>query len=149
MSVKINFDMDGTLVNLYGVEDWLKKLVAEDETPYIDAKPCIDLRVFAIMINRLKRNGYEIGVISWLSKKGSPDYNRRVTKAKLEWLQKHLPSVEWDSIEIVPYGTQKERFNMGGDILFDDEQKNREEWTGFAFNEKNIIEILRSLRKRG
>ena len=149
MSVKINFDMDGTLVNLYGVEDWLKKLVAEDETPYIDAKPCIDLRVFAIMINRLKRNGYEIGVISWLSKAGSPDYNRRVTKAKLEWLQKHLPSVEWDSIEIVPYGTQKERFNMGGDILFDDEQKNREEWTGFAFNEKNIIEILRSLRKRG
>ena len=149
MSVKINFDMDGTLVNLYGVEDWLKKLVAEDETPYIDAKPCIDLRVFAIMINRLKRNGYEIGVISWLSKAGSPDYNKRVTKAKLEWLQKHLPSVEWDSIEIVPYGTQKERFNMGGDILFDDEQKNREEWTGFAFNEKNIIEILRSLRKRG
>lgn len=149
MSVKINFDMDGTLVNLYGVEDWLKKLIAEDETPYIDAKPCIDLRVFAIMINRLKRNGYEIGVISWLSKAGSPDYNKRVTKAKLEWLQKHLPSVEWDSIEIVPYGTQKERFNMGGDILFDDEQKNREEWTGFAFNEKNIIEILRSLRKRG
>ena len=149
MSVKINFDMDGTLVNLYGVEDWLKKLVAEDETPYIDAKPCIDLRVFAIMINRLKRNGYEIGVISWLSKTGSPDYNKKVTKAKLEWLQKHLPSVEWDSIEIVPYGTQKERFNMGGDILFDDEQKNREEWTGFAFNEKNIIEILRSLRKRG
>lgn len=149
MSVKINFDMDGTLVNLYGVEDWLKKLVAEDETPYIDAKPCIDLRVFAIMINRLKRNGYEIGVISWLSKTGSSDYNKKVTKAKLEWLQKHLPSVEWDSIEIVPYGTQKERFNMGGDILFDDEQKNREEWTGFAFNEKNIIEILRSLRKRG
>ena len=149
MAVKINFDMDGTLVNLYGVEDWLKKLVAEDETPYIDAKPCIDLRVFAIMINRLKRNGYEIGVISWLSKAGSPDYNKRVTKAKLEWLQKHLPSVEWDSIEIVPYGTQKERFNMGSDILFDDEQKNREEWTGFAFNEKNIIEILRSLRKRG
>jgi 5'(3')-deoxyribonucleotidase len=101
------------------------------------------------MINRLKRNGYEIGVISWLSKKGSPEYNKKVTKAKLEWLQKHLPSVEWDSIEIVPYGTQKERFNMGGDILFDDEQKNREEWTGFAFNEKNIIEILRSLRKRG
>ena len=136
MSVKINFDMDGTLVNLYGVEDWLKKLVAEDETPYIDAKPCIDLRVFAIMINRLKRNGYEIGVISWLSKAGSPDYNKRVTKAKLEWLQKHLPSVEWDSIEIVPYGTQKERFNMGGDILFDDEQKNREEWTGFASMKK-------------
>ena len=149
MAVKINFDMDGTLVNLYGVEDWLKKLVAEDETPYIDAKPCIDLRIFAIMVNRLQRNGYEIGVISWLSKTGSPDYNKKVTEAKLEWLKKHLPSVEWDSIEIVPYGTQKEKFNMGGDILFDDEQKNREEWIGFAFNEKNIIEVLRSLRKRG
>lgn len=149
MSVKINFDMDGTLVNLYGVEDWLKKLTAEDETPYSDAKPCIDLRIFAIMINRLKRDGYKVGIISWLSKAGSPDYNNRVTKAKLEWLERHLPSVEWDSVEIVPYGTQKEQFNMGNDILFDDEQKNRQEWTGFAFNEKNIIEILRSLRKRG
>ena len=33
MNITINFDMDGTLANLYGVENWLEMLEAEDTTP--------------------------------------------------------------------------------------------------------------------
>jgi hypothetical protein len=43
----------------------------------------------------------------------------------------------------VPYGTPKQNFGTG--ILFDDEQKNRESWNGKAFDEKNIIKVLREL----
>ena len=40
----IYLDMDGTIADLYGVEDWLKKLRAEDSSPYEEAEPMCDLR---------------------------------------------------------------------------------------------------------
>jgi hypothetical protein len=30
MNITINFDMDGTIADLYGTENWLAKLIAED-----------------------------------------------------------------------------------------------------------------------
>ena len=30
MNITINFDMDGTIADLYGVENWLEKLIAEE-----------------------------------------------------------------------------------------------------------------------
>ena len=35
--MRICFDMDGTIANLYGVENWLAYLVAEDVKPYKEA----------------------------------------------------------------------------------------------------------------
>lgn len=35
----IFFDMDGTLADFYGVENWLEYLNAEDTLPYEVAKP--------------------------------------------------------------------------------------------------------------
>lgn len=75
-------------------------------------------------LNALQRKGYEIVIISWLSKCGSDDYNARVTEAKLNWLHKHLHSVAFDEINIVKYGTSKAQFaTSSSDILFDDEEK--------------------------
>ena len=34
---QIWFDMDGTLADLYGVENWLEKLRASDPSPYAEA----------------------------------------------------------------------------------------------------------------
>ena len=45
---RINFDMDGTIANLYGVENWLEMLMAEDETPYAIAKPLVNLSLLKI-----------------------------------------------------------------------------------------------------
>jgi 5'(3')-deoxyribonucleotidase len=87
-----------------------------------------------------------VGIISWLSKNSTPDYDAKVTEAKKNWLKTHLPSVEFDEINIVPYGTAKEKFaKTEKDILFDDEEKNRQNWTGEAFGVENILEILRGL----
>lgn len=87
------FDLDGTLGNLYAVEDWLPKIRHEDASPYLDAAPMLRLCTLARLLNALQRDGYEIGIISWLSKGGSEKYGDKVTAAKKEWLSKHLPSV--------------------------------------------------------
>ena len=76
--------MDGTFVNLYGVENWLDYLINEDITPYEIAKPLFNMSLFARLVNKLQREGWEIGIITWLSKNATNDYNMRVAKAKRE-----------------------------------------------------------------
>ena len=146
LNVTINFDMDGTIADLYGVPNWLEMLIAHDETPYAIAEPLLRLNLLARRLNTLQRNGYNIAIISWLSKSGNADYNEKVTNAKLEWLARHLPSVHWDNINIVEYGTPKENFcETPFDILFDDEERNRENWNGIAFDVDDIMGILKTL----
>lgn len=146
MNTTIYFDMDGTIANLYGVENWLDYLRNNDETPYTIAEPLVRLASLARVLNNLQRKGYKIGIISWLAKNSSTDYDEKVTKAKRAWLNKHLHSVTFDEINIVTYGTPKQRFaKTNNDILFDDEAKNRNDWTGKAFDVTNIIETLRGL----
>ena len=146
MNTTIYFDMDGTIANLYGVENWLDYLRNYDETPYTIAEPLVRLASLARVLNNLQRKGYKIGIISWLAKNSSTDYDEKVTKAKRAWLNKHLHSVRFDEINIVTYGTPKQRFaKTNNDILFDDEAKNRNDWTGKAFDVTNIIETLREL----
>ena len=140
---QIWFDMDGTIADLYGVENWLPKLRASDPSPYAEAKPLIRMASLARVLNRLQREGYEIGIISWLSKCGSAEYNEMVINAKREWLEIHLKSVRFDHIDIVAYGTPKEMGRNG--ILFDDEEPNRKNWKGQAYDVNAIIETLKAL----
>lgn len=145
-NITINFDMDGTIADLYGVENWLEYLIAEDTHPYANAKPLLHLASLARKLNALQREGYNLAVISWLSKSGTEEYNEAVTEVKMAWLRKHLPSVNWNEIHIVPYGTPKQDFcNNPLDILFDDEEHNRNNWTGRAYDVQNILEILREI----
>lgn len=146
MTKAIYFDMDGTLANLYGVENWLENLRAENPMPYEKAAPLLKLNQLAKILKKLQKKGYRLGIISWLSKNSSENYDNAVTKAKMKWLKSHLASVSFDEIKIVPYGTPKEKtvdFPKG--ILFDDEEKNRKNWIGQAFDETKILEILKAL----
>ena len=146
MSKAIYFDMDGTIADLYGVENWLPMLLNSDPTPYKVAKPLLSLSILARYLNRLQKEGYVIGIVSWLSKNSTKEYDLAVTTAKIEWLKSHLKSVNFNEIVIVPYGTPKSTVvkNSQG-ILFDDEERNRKEWCGEAHNVENIIEILKGL----
>lgn len=143
MEKKIYLDCDGTWIDLYGVKNWLDYLVAENTTPYEVAKPLVSLSLLARTIHELQRKGFKIGIISWTSKNSSREYEEAVRQAKMNWLKKHIPSVIWDEIHIVAYGTPKS--SCGNGILFDDEARNREEWNGIAYDEKNLIANLRSL----
>ena len=141
---KICFDMDGTIANLYAVENWLSMLRAYDPTPYAQAEPMLNMSAFARLLHKAQKLGYEIIIISWLSKEPTVDYDKAVAEAKMQWLQSHLPSVEWNEIIIVPHGTPKHELCSG--VLFDDEQHNREMWGENAFEPSEILEFLRGLQ---
>jgi hypothetical protein len=142
MNKIINFDLDGTIANLYGVEGWLNDLINSNPRPYIEAKPLVNMQVLARLLNKLRKRGYTINVISWLSKNSNAEYDRMVTDAKIKWLKTHLASVEFDNIYIVAYGTPKQTLANG--ILFDDEIGNRIAWNGIAYDVDNIIGILKT-----
>ena len=68
MEKKICFDLDGTLADLYAVDNWLNMLRAYDPTPYTQAEPMLNMSAFARLLHKAQRLGYEIVIISWLSK---------------------------------------------------------------------------------
>ena len=53
--LKINFDLDGTIANLYGVENWLNMLRAYDPTPYAQAVPMLIMSAFARLLHKAQR----------------------------------------------------------------------------------------------
>lgn len=143
---KIWLDMDGTIANLYAVDNWLEKLRAYDPSPYAEAEVMVNMSSLARILNRLRKTGYKICVISALSKESTPEYDEAVIEAKFNWLMKHLPSVEFEQIMFVPYAFDKSQVNSGDDILIDDEPRHLEAWGDTAINAFNILEALKALR---
>lgn len=141
----IYFDMDGTFVNLYGVENWLNYLINKSSRPYDIAMPLFNMNSFAKAIHKLQKNGYKVGIISWCAKNSNNEYDEMVINSKKKWLRKHLKSVEFDEIHILEYGTPKYTVANENDILFDDEENNRKTWCGTAYDVDNILNIMRSL----
>ena len=139
----INFDMDGTIADLYGVSGWLNDLINGDTRPYDIAKPLVNMSALARRLNALQRKGYIINIISWTSKSGTAEYNERVKVAKLNWLAKHLKSVKFNNVYIVPYGTPKHTISSG--ILFDDEEPNRTKWGVGAYDVQDILGGLKAV----
>lgn len=126
----IVFDMDGTIADLYSVENWLYKLRNEDPTPYAEARPLWDMEELNAVLDELRNAGHYINVVSWLSKNSTEAYKAKVRKAKREWLAEYMPT---DYCHLVQYGTPKARVikkyaDTTEAILIDDEAKNREAW---------------------
>lgn len=142
MTKIINFDMDGTLNQFYDVEGWLNDLINKNPRPYKIAKPAFNFSILARRLNILIKKGYKIRIISWLAKNSTEDFDNLVIKTKKDWLKKHLPSVKFDKIIIVSYGTPKETLSTG--YLFDDEENNRKNWGKNAYDVNNILEILKN-----
>lgn len=147
----IYFDMDGTIADFYGVPCWLDYLEKQDTFPYSKARPLINMNSLAKLIHALQQKGYKVGIISWLSKSGTQEFNERTKAVKKKWLNKHLKSVCFDEIHLLNYGTPKSSVVTATNaFLFDDEQRNRLEWESnnfIAFDVKEILKILKNLLK--
>ena len=144
------FDMDGTIVDFYSFPCWLDNLQMELVGPYLHADPLGNMRILARQLNKLKKMGYKLCIVSWGSKQASAAYLAEIETAKKKWLSIHLKSVQFDEICVVPYGTPKSTvcsFYDENAILFDDEARNREEWGENSFSEKEMLEILKILGK--
>lgn len=148
MNKVLVFDMDGTIANLYGVDNWLSMLRAFNPTPYAIAEPMYDMGKLVGLLNTLKKNGWRIAVTSWLSKESNPDYDAAVRIAKINWLDAF--SFPYDEIHLVKYGTTKANCTrkLGGyQVLVDDNKKVRDGWTLGATIDAttNIMDALESL----
>lgn len=148
MTKVLVFDMDGTIANLYGVENWLTDLRAYNPRPYEVATPMYDMDLLNLILDVLKAQGWTIAVTSWLSMDSTAEYDKAVRKAKREWLERY--NFPFDEIHLVKYGTTKANCtrHLGGyQILVDDNEKVRNGWNlGGTINaNENIIEKLMEL----
>ena len=148
MTKVLVFDMDGTIANLYGVENWLADLRAYNPRPYEVATPMYDMDLLNLLLDVLKAQGWTIAVTSWLSMESTAEYDKAVRKAKREWLERY--NFPFDEIHLVKYGTTKANCtrHLGGyQILVDDNEKVRNGWNlGGTINaNENIIEKLMEL----
>lgn len=149
MKRTIWFDMDGTIADLYSVENWLPKLRAEDASPYAEAEVMHNMSLLARYLNKLQTLGYQIGIITWLAKDATESYDEAVKMAKAEWLQLHLHSVTFNEVYMVSYGIPKTTFmNTDSDILFDDNEEIRNEWTGEPHEPFEIFSVLKELLRQ-
>ena len=148
MKKMIVFDMDGTIANLYGVENWLEYLQNEETFPYDEAEPLVNMEELKNILEELKKLGWQIAVTTWLAKNATKEYNKKVTYAKKNWLKKF--DFPYDEIHCVKYGTTKAnctRTKAEYQILIDDDSRVRNGWRlGKAIDaRKNFIEELKAL----
>ena len=148
MDKTLVFDMDGTIVNFYGVDGWLDYLKKEDTTPYEVAEPLYDMDVLRNILMNLKNLGWRVVVTTWLAKDGTKEYNDRTRVAKLNWLAKY--NFPYDEIHLVKYGTTKAnctRKHGGYQVLVDDNEMVRKGGRlGATINaDENILEKLEKM----
>lgn len=116
------FDMDGTIADLYHVDNWLSKLRASDPSPYMEARPMWDMDKLGAILEALQALGHTVTVVSWLSKESTLEYNRATRAAKRAWLREQ--NFPFDEIHLVKYGTPKSKYSKSDaiNIFFDDSE---------------------------
>ena len=119
------FDMDGTIANLYGVENWLPKLQAHDVTPYVEAEVMLNMSQLARLLNSVQKLGYKLGIISnlvtsqeiprWLKADNLEQYFGAVLLSCVEGIRKPDPAISNKACDIL--GVKPERCVYIGDNL--------------------------------
>lgn len=125
--VKVWFDMDGTIADLYGQENWLKRLRDNDASIFTELEPMVDVsRLMRDILNLKDSFDIEIsvGVITWTPMEATYKYHKQCELTKLDWLDYYTPmAFESDyTFFALPYGTPKQSVvnKSGLHILIDD-----------------------------
>lgn len=129
MKIKVYLDMDGTIADLYGIENWLPRLRNEDPEIFLECKPMItEEKLFQIF----PENEYLIKILTMTPKDCTNEYHENVKEQKAKWLQKYFPKLS--SQIYMRYGFNKNLKNSASAILVDDSEPIRESWKGTALN---------------
>ena len=148
----ICFDMDGTIANLYGIENWEQQLNNENPAPYTNAKPMWNMKKLNKVLKKLQAKNIEIRVVTWLAMNSTVKFKEQTRKAKIEWLKKY--NFPYDNFHGVQYGTTKadtvRKYLAENEcaILIDDNDKIRNGWNlGETINPTkcDIIKMLKNL----
>lgn len=155
MSMKIYFDLDGTVYDLYNIPNWLEILRNENPDVYTMGEKLFSDELYKVAAT-LKRYGVKFGVITWGSMVASPEFEIESENAKRQWVNKNLPFVE--SFVYQQYGTPKQQAiknRTKNNILIDDNSEVLKVWinnktrTGYQVTkENNVVDILKEILKQ-
>lgn len=107
MSIKIYFDMDGTLFNLYGKTNWLDDIINERKGVFNgEFLSEIDVSALYDICNKLMFNGVELAIITWLPMNASSEYEENCAKEKKDWVKKNMPFIK--EVNCLSYGIPKQ-----------------------------------------
>lgn len=151
MTINVNFDMDGTLYDLYSLENWLEGIVNGVKGYYTNGATLVNMWKLSRVCRRLQKKGIKINIITWTQNTDNVNAIEQARKEKIAWLRKKMPYV--DNIIILPYGTQKSDYmeDCVNNILFDDNVEVRKDWEemgGIAFSQTQILNDLKTIEYR-
>lgn len=129
MSKKIYLDLDGTVYNLYRIENWLPMLRNEENGVFSQDQFIGNYRDFLKEVYRLINGGWSFGVITWLPMGASPEYEQVCRKEKEQWINENLPFV--NEVNICSYGIPKQNLIQKRAkimVLIDDNREICEMW---------------------
>lgn len=129
----IYLDMDGTIADLYADKNWLEKLQNQDKNIYKDADVIITEQE---LLKLYPLENYDIRILTMLAGYSTKEYQENVTNQKIEWLEKHYPTIaKNEKNQFVEYGECKAKYAEPNTMILDDNEiirKNWEEKVGYA-----------------
>ena len=127
--INVYLDMDGTIADLYGIENWLPRLRESDEKIFLECKPLVSEET---LLACFPKDKYEIKVLSMTPLGASEEYCKNVAEQKDAWLDKYFPSITKRIYKV--YGHNKNLKGSENAILIDDSEPIRNSWRGTAIN---------------
>jgi len=129
MKKQVYLDMDGTIADLYGMENWLERLKSEDKTIFEECEPITtEEKLFEVF----PQEKYNITILSMTPLGATKEYCENVERQKDNWLDKFFPNLT--KRIYMAYGNNKNLKNSQNHILVDDNEKIRENFRGIALN---------------
>lgn len=127
--IKVYLDMDGTIADLYGKENWLECLRTEKDDAFSDLRPMITQEQ---LFNNFPQENYDIRILSMTPLGTSKPFCERVIQEKNAWLDEHFPALKKRIYQ--KYGHNKNLKACANAILIDDNEAIRKSWKGIALN---------------
>lgn len=127
--IVVYLDMDGTIFDLYGQNNWLERLRTEDDTVFTGDRRMVTEEVLR---THFPADTYDVRVLSMTPKDATDEYCERVIARKNEWLDRYFPSITKRIYR--KYGHNKNLKNSKYAILIDDSEPIRNSWNGLAFD---------------
>lgn len=136
--INIWFDMDGTIADLYGHDDWLKRLRKEDQSLFLELTPMVNIKDFEAQLQSLEEFysiidvDFTFGIITWTPMDANWQYHKECERAKMEWIMNIELGDILPRFNAIPYGTPKQYALGKGtkeyNILVDDNKEVIKQW---------------------
>ena len=129
MKKVVYLDMDGTIFDLYGQNDWLDAIKNEDSTIFGGDRRIITEEKLREIF---PENEYDVRILTMTPLNASKEYCEKVIEEKNKWLDSFFPSITKRIFK--SYGHNKNLKNSASAILIDDSEPIRNSWKGTAIN---------------